>query len=98
GEFVQLLPADIGDGVLRDVGGGQDEWLDVANIVLVLLRHVDAVESFCRSESHSFKALSVGSKDNFAGHTIFALGTPVVVNFLDGESLSVSVVVAFQLE
>src|SRR5208282_2378731 len=82
-KLVHLLAPNIGDVVLGDIIGSQNEGLDVAYIILVLLGHVDACKSVRWGVSDLFKALSVWRENDVADHTVFAVRPSVIINRLD---------------
>ena len=98
-QLIDLLAADVGDIVFRKFGASEDEGLDVADVVEVLLADGNALETVRRSKGDLLEALAFGSKDNVAGHAIFAIDhAALVVDGLDGEGLGVGVIVSLFFE
>src|SRR5215472_7781041 len=97
-KVVHLLTTHVGDVVLGKLGGGENERLHIANVVVILFAHGDASERIHGSEGDVLDALAFRSEDDVAGFAVLAVGPTVIVESLDGESLRVGVVVAFALE
>lgn len=98
GELIDLLSANVGDVIFGKFSGREDEGLDIADVVEILLGEGDSLKGVGWSKGDVLVALAFGSKDDVAGHSVFAVGAVFLVESLDGEGLGVGVIIAFEFE
>ncbi len=98
-ELVDLLAAEVGDVVLGQVFGGEDEGEAVLDLVEVGGRHDDALEGVLRGEDDVLFALAVVVEGDVGDLLVLAVElVGVVVDGVDLDGLAEGVVLAGLVE
>ena len=94
-EVVDLLAAEVGDVVLGEVGGLEDEGETVGDVVEVGLGHHDAFEGVARSEDDVFGAGAAVGEDDVGDLLVGAVGPCLCLREgVDADGLAEGVLVA----
>ena len=78
-DLVDVLAAEVGDVVLGQVFGGEDEGEAVLDVLEVGGRHHDALERVLRGEDDVLVAFAIGIKEDIGDLEVLAVGLVGVV-------------------
>ena len=87
--------SDILDIVLRQIISGENEGLNMLQVIKILLREVNAFQSWRGRVGDLFIAFACGREDDFAGLAMLAVNPPAIIDRLNDKSLRICVVLAF---
>ena len=93
------MAAEVGDVVVGQVGGGEDEGEAVLDVLEICGGHGDAAEGVLRGEDHVFCALAVAGEGDVCGLLVLAVYlVGVFEEGLDFDGLAEGVVLAGEVE